>query len=96
MVGLYQQCPRKYMSFTVVRRNLAGDVNGLIKIYKQLQKWGLINYSCNPIYNHKSQYDSNSNSQLELLNRVGNRLNANLLKQKTDPKYEIEMLNQNI
>lgn len=74
MILLYKQSPRKYMNFTVIRRNLAGDVNGLIKIYKQLQKWGLINYSSNPIYNYKNTEES---AKIEVFARVGDRLNAN-------------------
>ncbi len=73
MVGLYRECPRKYLTFTTIRRCLAGDVNGLMKIYRFLERYGLINYNNNPLYSetlhglpeHSHEVFSRVNGQLD-------------------------------
>mmetsp|Transcript_29 Transcript_29/g.55 ORF Transcript_29/g.55 Transcript_29/m.55 type:complete len:249 (-) Transcript_29:57-803(-) len=43
--NLYRMDPSQYLSATTCRRNLSGDVNGIMRIHSFLEKWGLINYS---------------------------------------------------
>lgn len=47
MVNTYRVNPNEYLSFTAVRRNLVGDAGAVLRIFKFLNKWGLINYQVN-------------------------------------------------
>ncbi|ODV58804.1 Rsc8p [Ascoidea rubescens DSM 1968] len=48
IINTYRINPIEYLSFTAVRRNLSSDVQSIYKIYKFLNKWGLINYQIDP------------------------------------------------
>lgn len=44
MVNTYRLNPEEYLTFTACRRNLAGDVCGILRVHSFLEQWGLINY----------------------------------------------------
>lgn len=48
MVNVWRQAPEKYMSATVVRRHLTGDVCAVLRVFMFLERWGLINYGVDP------------------------------------------------
>lgn len=47
MINTYQQNPSQYLTFTSCRRNLAGDVCAIYRVYDFLEQVGLINYAVN-------------------------------------------------
>lgn len=48
MINSYRLNPNEYLSFTAARRNLMGDAGSILRIFKFLNKWGLINYQVDP------------------------------------------------
>lgn len=44
MIDSYRLNPTEYLTSTSARRNLTGDVGGIIRIHAFLEQWGLINY----------------------------------------------------
>ncbi|CAJ0638495.1 16327_t:CDS:2 [Entrophospora sp. SA101] len=44
MINTYRLNPREYLSVTACRKNLPGDICGIIRIHAFLEQWGLINY----------------------------------------------------
>ncbi|CAG0918703.1 unnamed protein product, partial [Notodromas monacha] len=57
MIDTYRLNPIEYLTPTAARRNLCGDVCGLLRIHAFLERWGLINYQC-----EASWEDSNTGS----------------------------------
>ncbi|WEJ93364.1 SWI/SNF and RSC complex subunit Ssr2 [Yamadazyma tenuis] len=50
MINAYRLNPNEYLTLTSCRRNLVGDVGTLMRVFKFLNKWGLINYQVNPSF----------------------------------------------
>ncbi|TFK72492.1 SWIRM-domain-containing protein [Pluteus cervinus] len=48
MINTYRLRPTEYLTFTACRRNLAGDVCGILRVHTFLEQWGLINYQIDP------------------------------------------------
>ncbi|KAI8619309.1 hypothetical protein BC830DRAFT_1226211 [Chytriomyces sp. MP71] len=48
MVNCFRLNPGEYLTITACRRNLVGDVAGVIKIHGFLEQWGLINFQIEP------------------------------------------------
>ncbi|KAI8610037.1 hypothetical protein BC830DRAFT_1070272 [Chytriomyces sp. MP71] len=48
MVNCFRLNPSEYLTITACRRNLLGDVAGVIKIHGFLEQWGLINFQIEP------------------------------------------------
>ncbi|KAJ3353711.1 hypothetical protein HDU83_006428 [Entophlyctis luteolus] len=48
MVNCFRLNPGEYLGVTAVRRNLVGDVAGIVRIHAFLEQWGLINYQIEP------------------------------------------------
>jgi SWI/SNF related-matrix-associated actin-dependent regulator of chromatin subfamily C len=44
MINTYRLNPSEYLTVTACRRNLAGDVCGIVRVHAVLEQWGLINY----------------------------------------------------
>lgn len=44
MINTYRLNPGEYLTVTACRRNLAGDVGGIMRVHGFLEQWGLINY----------------------------------------------------
>ncbi|CAH1757508.1 8897_t:CDS:2 [Entrophospora sp. SA101] len=44
IINTYRLNPREYLSVTACRKNLPGDVCGIVRIHAFLEQWGLINY----------------------------------------------------
>lgn len=101
MIALYRMNPTVYLSATTVRRHLCGDVNGIIRIHAFLEKWGLINFSCNPRYKpHKmsllkeTSYDkvlinaANKNSLHKSVNEFKNNLYLRTVDEKNEERLE--------
>merc|ERR1712012_467150 len=44
MIDTYRLNPTEYLTSTACRRNLAGDVCAIMRVYAFLEQWGLINY----------------------------------------------------
>ncbi|KAI3384097.1 hypothetical protein SNEBB_006450 [Seison nebaliae] len=44
MIDTYRLNPNEYLTFTACRRNLAGDVCAILRVFSCLEEWGLINY----------------------------------------------------
>lgn len=44
MIHTFRMRPREYLTVTVCRRHLAGDVSSIMKVHAFLEQWGLINY----------------------------------------------------
>lgn len=45
IIKLYRESPNAYLSATVCRKNLAGDVCSIIRLHAFLEHWGLINFN---------------------------------------------------
>ncbi|ORY35631.1 hypothetical protein BCR39DRAFT_511220 [Naematelia encephala] len=48
MINTYRLNPGEYLTVTACRRNLAGDVGGIMRVHAFLEQWGLINYQVDP------------------------------------------------
>lgn len=48
IIKLYRESPNAYLSATVCRKNLAGDVCSIIRLHAFLEHWGLINFNVQP------------------------------------------------
>lgn len=48
IIKLYRANPHGYLSATVCRRHLAGDVCGIFRIHAFLEHWGIINFNVDP------------------------------------------------
>lgn len=46
MVQTYRMRPQDYLTLTMCRRHLTGDVGSLVRIHSFLEQWGLINKDC--------------------------------------------------
>jgi len=44
MVSQYRGRPHEYLSMTMCRRHLTGDVGGIVRVHTFLEQWGLINF----------------------------------------------------
>lgn len=44
MIDTYRLNPMEYLTFTAVRRNIAGDACAIMRVHAFLEQWGLINY----------------------------------------------------
>lgn len=44
MVTQYRGRPHEYLSVTMCRRHLTGDVGGIVRVHAFLEQWGLINF----------------------------------------------------
>lgn len=49
IIKLYRESPKAYLSATVCRRNLPGDVCSIIRLHAFLELWGLINFNVDPL-----------------------------------------------
>jgi len=45
IIKLYRESPNSYLSATVCRKNLPGDVCSIIRLHAFLEHWGLINFN---------------------------------------------------
>lgn len=83
MIALYRMNPTTYLSATTCRRHLSGDVNAIMRVHAFLEKWGLINFSCQPRYKpHKMSLLKEASYDRVLINSA----NKNLL-QKSELEY---------
>lgn len=48
MIHTYEQNPKQYLTQVACRRNLSGDVCGILRVHSMLEHWGLINCSVHP------------------------------------------------
>lgn len=48
IIKLYRESPNAYLSATVCRKNLPGDVCSIIRLHAFLELWGLINFNVDP------------------------------------------------
>jgi SWI/SNF related-matrix-associated actin-dependent regulator of chromatin subfamily C len=48
IIKLYRESPNAYLSATVCRKNLPGDVCSIIRLHAFLELWGLINFNVEP------------------------------------------------
>ena len=48
IIKLYRESPNAYLSATVCRKNLPGDVCSIIRLHAFLEHWGLINFNVEP------------------------------------------------
>lgn len=48
MIDTFRLNPSEYLTFTACRRNLAGDVAAIMRVFNFLETWGLINYQVDP------------------------------------------------
>ncbi len=48
IIKLYRESPNSYLSATVCRKNLPGDVCSIIRLHAFLEHWGLINFNVDP------------------------------------------------
>lgn len=48
MVNTFRLSPYEYLTVTAVRKNMALDVNTVIRMHAFLEQWGLINYQIDP------------------------------------------------
>lgn len=60
IINKYREEPTRRLTFTDVRKSLVGDISLLHKVFKFLEKWGLINFSAN--LGNSSNVSSSSNS----------------------------------
>ena len=49
IIKLYRESPNSYLSATVCRKNLPGDVCSIIRLHAFLEHWGLINFNVDPM-----------------------------------------------
>lgn len=78
IVNTYRINPSDKISFFAIRRNLKGDAGSLLRIYKFLEKWGLINHQANfkneiESLNEVNQVDASFNEQVsQILGKLPN------------------------
>ena len=48
IIKLYRESPNSYLSATVCRKNLPGDVCSIIRLHAFLEHWGIINFNVEP------------------------------------------------
>lgn len=82
IVNTYRINPGEKISFFAVRRNLKGDAGSLLRIFKFLEKWGLINHQAN-FKNHDEslnevyQIDNSTNEKVsQILGKIPNAENT--------------------
>ena len=56
IVNLYRQNPAIYLTGTACRRHLSGDVLAILRLHKQLEKWGLINFKIDPKFKPNNNF----------------------------------------
>lgn len=59
IINTYRINPGEKISFFAIRRNLKGDAGSLLRIFKFLEKWGLINHQANFKSQDESLYEVN-------------------------------------
>ncbi|KAG7192290.1 uncharacterized protein KQ657_002009 [Scheffersomyces spartinae] len=64
MINSYRINPNEYITLTSCRRNLVGDVGTLMRVYRFLNKWGLINYQVKPHFKPAYAIERHPNGQL--------------------------------
>lgn len=64
MINSYRINPNEYLTLTSCRRNLVGDVGTLMRVYRFLNKWGLINYQVKPHFKPAYALERHPNGQL--------------------------------
>eukprot|EP00803_Ostreobium_quekettii_P007065 evm.model.scf_1407.2 EVM.evm.TU.scf_1407.2 scf_1407:7799-21268(+) len=57
VINKYRENPDRRLTFTEVRKFLAGDVNGIMRVFSFLEHWGLINFMAKDGPKEKSQVD---------------------------------------
>ncbi|SGZ40481.1 uncharacterized protein HGUI_02681 [Hanseniaspora guilliermondii] len=78
IVNTYRINPSEKISFFAIRRNLKGDAGSLLRIFKFLEKWGLINHQVNftneiESLNEVNQVDASTNEQVsQILGKLPN------------------------
>lgn len=71
MINAYRLNPNEYLTLTSCRRNLVGDVGTLMRVFKFLNKWGLINYQVNPQFKPSYNLEKLSNGNVAPLPYAG-------------------------
>lgn len=71
MINAYRLNPNEYLTLTSCRRNLVGDVGTLMRLFKFLNKWGLINYQVNPSFKPSFNLEKLSNGSTAPLPYAG-------------------------
>ncbi|CAH6723852.1 SWI/SNF complex subunit Swi3p [[Candida] jaroonii] len=71
MVNAYRLNPNEYLTLTSCRRNLVGDVGSIMRVFKFLNKWGLINYQVNPTFKPNFNLERLANGNLAPLPFAG-------------------------
>lgn len=100
MIALYRMNPNVYLSATTCRRHLSGDVNGIMRVHAFLEKWGLINFNCNPRFKpHKFSILQESSYNKVLINAANKntltkntfefRNNMNLKNEEAESQFAI-------
>lgn len=71
MINAYRLNPNEYLTLTSCRRNLVGDVGSIMRVYKFVNKWGLINYQVNPTFKPNFNLERLPNGNLAPLPNSG-------------------------
>lgn len=71
MINAYRLNPNEYLTLTSCRRNLVGDVGSIMRVFKFLNKWGLINYQVNPTFKPNFNLERLANGNLAPLPYAG-------------------------
>jgi len=56
IINLYRKNPSIYLTGTVCRRYLSGDVCAILRLHKFLEQWGLINFKLDPKYKPNNNF----------------------------------------
>lgn len=86
IVNTYRINPNEKLTFLSIRRNLTGDVGSLLRIFKFLVKWGLINYQVTPDQDIRTLQELEDASNIEtpnVSNAAKHILGKNLLPADT-------------
>jgi hypothetical protein len=68
IIKLYRENTNSYLSATVCRRNLPGDVCSIIRLHAFLEHWGIINFNVDPLYKPaKVQLGASGNINSQLI-----------------------------
>ncbi|KAL6929115.1 hypothetical protein ACO0SA_002455 [Hanseniaspora valbyensis] len=89
IVNTYRINPNEKMTFLSIRRNLVGDVGSLLRIFKFLEKWGIVNYQVKYSQNEEIQNlqeleEDFNNDQTKISKVVSSILGKNSVPEDTN------------
>ncbi|XBW37256.1 hypothetical protein QEN19_002839 [Hanseniaspora menglaensis] len=85
IVNTYRINPNEKITFLSIRRNLTGDAGSLLRIFKFLEKWGLINYQVKYAPTEEAEVIDELDEESDTISKVASKiLGKNLVPEDTN------------